>query len=827
VAVWCLLKFRTVFEVHLEEAMFANAKDRAFVTGVVRAGKDAEMWTFFQAASTYILWPCERARRWGMICLCEKHVKMRQEQGIHHIPCFWNGRKLGESWTFLADEKGKLKTQARELKADQTENNEVVREWMRNMTLKMITGIDHRFGYLALVPWAFSRALTKEGAAEVVRQIHSRPLTDHDPFTQILWARIGRDTEAVAQGAAPSDNLKYEVKLLNYCSLDETCGEGYHRSTHHEHVRAPASTTIRLKQSTRAKETLARLEAFQNKHGERGQTIVRHHWRAWKNILQTSRKRRWDAVQMTPSQVLDRVYRQDARALDDFSLICQRVEQSRPVEPDAVNGQEELRDEYLVSVMQPNTHYSVSRKISVASSSGAAQTEMRTQHFHLLAVAHGNSRPRGLHTFSTADQIALTAHLAWQVVLEDRFSPDGEEIPSGLDSYTVFSECEPSWVRPEDIADKDSLYTRLFSWTPHASDTPSCILLDTPTRCKNLLALTDPRCPTISLAWSLKKAGWRPVVGMCTHNAIAKGPYDAFEAVKLKFYYQVLACITQCIGLTSSIPSREPQKFYQCLLAGLRVEPGRPSTEYHKMLVDWKRDNPEALVVVEPEEELDGDPLALEDQDDDVVDVVVAPRPKKVPRRRRLGELPGRGGGGDGAPKAPPPLPPPLGPGPSAPPPPPPPAPGTPVESPPGPGEEDEVDVIAPVPVEPEEPARRRRRREDLDEKWAPSIDGVLVRYEEQYHLPGEEKKLVNWQLRCPRCPKLANACMKVRTVVPAHTARFGAIEPLAFLHSWIPCEPPKPGQTHRRANPEDDAVARFVEEHRDELQEVVDRLVA
>ena len=55
--------------------------------------------------------------------------------------------------------------------------------------------------------------------------------------------------------------------------------------------------------------------------------------------------------------------------------------------------------------------------------------------------------------------------------------------------------------------------------------------------------------------------------------------------------------------------------------------------------------------------------------------------------------------------------------------------------------------------------------------------------------------------------------------------ATHGRVEPLAFLHCWWPLPiPPKPGGTHRGAAPTKDLVAKFVDEHRAELEAVCDR---
>ena len=72
--------------------------------------------------------------------------------------------------------------------------------------------------------------------------------------------------------------------------------------------------------------------------------------------------------------------------------------------------------------------------------------------------------------------------------------------------------------------------------------------------------------------------------------------------------------------------------------------------------------------------------------------------------------------------------------------------------------------------------------------------------------------------------------CYKTRGCFEEATKRFGDIEPLAYLHAWIPLQAMqrKGSQraTHRQADPSDAEVAAYAEKHRAELQAIVDRYV-
>ena len=407
-----------------------------------------------------------------------------------------------------------------------------------------------------------------------------------------------------------------------------------------------------------------------------------------------------------------------------------------------------------------------------------------------------------MHTIATADQVALTAPLAWHVIMQDRWAPGGAEIVDGGDSYLVYPEGDAQWIRPEDIAEREVFYCHMFTWEPKPTEHKGCCLLENPERVRNLLPLMDARCPTFSLALHLKAKGWTSSDRQCDHRTAALGLYDAHEAVKFKTYYQVLIILPTCLALTSYVPSRAPVDYYKLLLRGVKAEPGLRAKEYHRLLLECKD-----IVPFEhpPPSEDEGDvPIG----DADAVDLVWEAKAKPAPKRRRLGEVHGAGSGA----AAPPPVP--L---------PPPPVPfGDPggVPEPPGtppPVDDEEVDLVPLADADERAPKRARRHVAD----FVPSIDGIEVKYEGEYRAPNADRPdtFHNWILRCPRH---GNACVKKRHHTPRNTARFGSIEPLAFCHAWIPCDP-KEGRSHATANPAPEAVAAVVAEHREELQRVVD----
>ena len=319
-----------------------------------------------------------------MTCTCREHVEYRQTHGGRvTISCFWNSRKLREAWPFLQGKLAELKTMGEQLHEADCENNRGIWELVITMFLKVWTGISERFKYLSLLPWALARADEIEGAKEVMKQIRAVDWDKHDPYTRRFMTKVGGHAERRSEGSECHAELTKEVKAVNNSPLVEDFGEGYHRSTHHEKSRAPASTSRHVKQSVRQKEAMDRVKAFMAKHGRRGRRVVRFEYRRFKRILQAKARHKWRGVHMSTSAVYARVYREDERAADDFSTIVNRQDAPSLIKPDSVSGKEALRNEYLVSVMQEGVHYSVGTNTSEIQADGSVKHVVQPSFFPL------------------------------------------------------------------------------------------------------------------------------------------------------------------------------------------------------------------------------------------------------------------------------------------------------------------------------------------------------------------------------------------------------------------------------------------------------------
>ena len=105
--------------------------------------------------------------------------------------------------------------------------------------------------------------------------------------------------------------------------------------------------------------------------------------------------------------------------------------------------------EYLRALVAAGECYSMSVESPTPQGGAPARHDV---HFQYLDCAYGSSRAHYIHTVSSADDVSLTASMAFLIqpqTCRDRM--EGEEpLPSG--AVEVTSDAEPQWVTPESIA---------------------------------------------------------------------------------------------------------------------------------------------------------------------------------------------------------------------------------------------------------------------------------------------------------------------------------------------------------------------------------------
>ena len=493
-----------------------------------------------------------------------------------------------------------------------------------------------------------------------------------------------------------------------------------------------------------------------------------------------------------------------------------------------MSAKDSLRDEYLTTVLEKCVYYSVAKDESVIGEDGQVNTVERLTHFHLVDTAYGTHRPKTVLGTTDSCTLASTAHLALQVILYKEWCPEGVPHVSGPDQKHIVSDIDAVWVHPATLGVHDAWYRRCKKWKIAPSAIPMTICIREPRLVYCKIPYLDPRCPTVAIGWKLKRDGWIGIEQKCVHTTVAIGNFDSEDAVKAKFYYQVLLKIGDCMPLASTIPSRQPMLFYRLLLALIKVEPDLGNDVYAKQ---WKALAASGKVPTLALEEVPVEeaPAPLPPVPDDGDIVIPYGEPPQPPKKQRRGPPPLRDTGARGSGD---PMPPPL----------PPPPPSLVVEPPPvyvpppgpaggGGGEGggggppdmvfDDVVMEPPDPVPLRDRAARAADRGNVG--WKDGLEGFLVRYDPSYITPDGVPFTANYQIRCKRH---GNRCIKKRHATDAYTAHAGRIEPMAFLHAWAHGDV-LPGKSHPLSPPPLVDVLAYAEAHRAELEALVDGLEA
>lgn len=811
VVMGALLALRVICEGHLREALFQNVQDRAQLQGVVRACRDPGLWTWMAAVHEHLLTPLERLRRWGMVCYHEGCHDLRRD-GQRHVSCPQNSRRLHQAWAEVTATITSLNAKADSITLAECGGSNYVWNLMNRSLMRVATAqLRTRFRYLSLLPWCFVHADCEDGAVEILRQWRLRPPEDHDPLTVALMTRFTSDVEQVAARGAPSQALSDKCRVMRRTPLDESPGEGYHRGTNHEHVRAPSATTAHLKQHGRIKSVVAELRAFMAMYHGPGRDVVRYEMLHWQRILQTDVQKRWQRKRLHPQMIMARVYREDDMAREDWSSICQPVREARPVVTEHSGNREQLEREYLACVLRPGSLYCVRKPAQLALEDGTVGDTQQDVYFDVVQVQQSRSRDHTMHTFLSADDPLKVSGLMLQVrMLEKWDPPEGH----GEDGLQVMVEGDDEWMPPSRLAGFADLSERLSVFRKvDPAETRGVLTLSDCQVARPPYPLTDDRVPTLTLVKALLGAGWQSYGGSVDHRAVPIDggpllPFDFREAVRMKAYYMCLAQISVVLPLAGGIlPSQQPVAYYKCLLRGDPAVAGQGAKAY---TLQWNRGrmaNPDDLLALPPPE---APPLPLLGGED--FDVHPPGWEEPAPRRGggrgplaagrgRAGGRGGRGGGRGGAVAPPAPLP---GPAP------------LPLPAPPAAGEDFEAGAIVAPPGPP--PPRALRSGADRG-TWLDGLDGATIMFD-PYVNPRTGRQEFNWKLKC----RFHENCVKRRGAVPRFEARHGLIEPLGFLQCWETMETPSSikVKSHVMDEPLKEAVDAYIAERAADLRDML-----
>ena len=271
-----------------------------------------------------------------------------------------NSRRLKGASARITEEIERDRQTARDLTPESCEGDVGLCGTIQGMLGIKVAELGTRSRYLQSAPWCFVNADSVQGATHCLDQVARFDMAQHDALTQDLVAQFGADVQVVKDGGPVSEALAREIEIMCLSPLDESAGEGVHRSDTLEKTRATGSTIQHVKQSARERGVFQRLNDFVETHGIRGRRALRYEFHSWKRILQIRTDRQWKPPkEFTERAALDRIYREDDMAEEDWSSAVSTAPAHEKAQAEKKSEETNLANEYLVAVMERNAFYSV------------------------------------------------------------------------------------------------------------------------------------------------------------------------------------------------------------------------------------------------------------------------------------------------------------------------------------------------------------------------------------------------------------------------------------------------------------------------------------
>ena len=135
--------------------------------------------------------------------------------------------------------------------------------------------------------------------------------------------------------------------------------------------------------------------------------------------------------------------------------------------------------------------------------------------------------------------------LALQVKLLDSWRAGGDSAPG---TALVHPEGDAEWVPPYRIAEFPAWFTTLLHWKRFAPSAvaPGCRLLCEFGVAKPRFALTDERCPVLTIVDALEKRGWHGENRLVEHRDAGTLTFDGRRCPRMRFYYTLLLLTSKC-----------------------------------------------------------------------------------------------------------------------------------------------------------------------------------------------------------------------------------------------------------------------------------------
>ena len=594
-----LMALRELCESHMRKEYFGGLRDQENLQVVLEACAHKAFWRWIVATRTLLMFPLESFRRWSMVCPCHEEER---KAGTFKGPCVHDSRRLKGAWAEVQVREAQFLGSANNLDVEEDCEGDVELHTAMVTALRYVAvGLRVRFLYLCSIPWALATCDTVAGAKDCLEQWYAWAADLHDPYTRWFMSMFEGALIHLRDTGECALELAEEVRLLCYASLDESAGEGYHRSTNCERRRCAGAKLAYIKASTRIAANLKLVRGFLDKYRSKARRVVRYEWRNYKRVLKgtfVKRRRVETNVKMKPAAFYARLYRMDEKALENWAPLIDHVEPSSEqaiVETD----DDTVRREYYMATFKEGVYYRLAKRVDVVDAD-RVRKERQDTYFQVLKIHAGKSRTKTiravkeLHGASRASYSLAVQPLSWL------------EVDGDTGGQVVYADGDPTWFTPAEMGTFPELSTALeeFRIVMPSASIGGCLVLHDAASAEPQYALMDEKCPVFLIIRELRRRGWKSISDKAlkegrrvehTRANMALKLCDIRGGVTARFYLQCVLDLPARLALVESIPPRHPQSYYKCLLRDIKVEPGLGDKRYLRLL------RGESLLAIEDE----------------------------------------------------------------------------------------------------------------------------------------------------------------------------------------------------------------------------------
>ena len=317
-----------------------------------------------------------------------------------------------------------------------------------------------------------------------------------------------------------------------------------------------------------------------------GMASFRYEYKHWTRILQTQPSREFVRRKLPRQEVIAQIYHLREHRYIDWSFLHEEAAPpghppdhppDHNFEPACASRSVEscLKEEFLETLFVNGHYYSVPQP-------GVADEPVI---FQILKI--GRQPLQAVRTFGAKPN--KSGYLRLNVKYFDCWRREVDEGGAVKSITGVADSVElPSEIAALSVSSWTLLFNDLYVWKAVVSDFYGCVDLTEPRKVTAMAkSADDPTAPVLTFIMALIARGWRKFDGTVRHTRenIDRKLFSLKDAHNRQKYFRCLLILPTLFhrGLTA-LPSTEVQPFYQALLEGLLVQPGKGAKYYNDCL---------------------------------------------------------------------------------------------------------------------------------------------------------------------------------------------------------------------------------------------------